>query len=61
MNAIAGVVGKVLLNMLMKMLAAKAIEDLVLFGLKKLVDNTDSKADNELYEIVEKYMKEGKQ
>jgi hypothetical protein len=60
MNAIVGMLGKVLLSMLMKLLAAQAIEDLVLFALKKLVDSTESKVDNELYAIVEKYMKDGK-
>ena len=57
MNAIAGMLGKVLLGMLMKLLAAQAIEDLVLFALKKLVDNTESVVDNDLYEIVEKYVR----
>ncbi len=60
MNAIMMMLGKTLLSMLMKLLAAQAIEDLILFGLKKLVDNTESNVDNELYDIVQKYMKEKK-
>lgn len=47
-----GIIMTTLASMAMRMLAGPVIEKLVLLGLEKLVQATDSKADDELLEAV---------
>jgi hypothetical protein len=52
-----GAIGKVLMGMAVKMMASAAIEEMILWSLRKLVQATDSKADDQLLAIVEKHLK----
>ena len=52
-----GIVGTAIGSMAMKLMTAAFVEDLILWGLGKLVDATESKADNELYEKVKKQLR----
>ena len=49
LSKLTQVVGSMLMNYLMN---SETIEKLVLFGLQKLVDSTDSKVDNEILKLV---------
>ncbi len=53
----AQVVLKVLGGILMKLLAEKALEDLIIFGMEKLAQSTNSKVDDDLVAIVKKAIK----
>lgn len=57
LSTVATTLLKVIASLVMKLVTAQAIEDLVLFLLKKLAASTESKADDELLIIVEKHLK----
>lgn len=46
------VIIKFFMTFLLKYLTSESIEKIILIGLKKLVDSTESKIDNEIYEAV---------
>lgn len=48
--------GQVLTTMLVKLLAESALEDLLLFALKKMSESTKTAVDDELVAIVEKHL-----
>lgn len=45
-------------TMALKMMTASAIEDIVLYGLGRLRDNVESKANQELIDVVVKHLKD---
>lgn len=51
------IVLKALIAMGMKLLTTKVIEEMFLFATKRLVDLTETKVDNDFYDIVEKAIK----
>jgi hypothetical protein len=53
LGTVGATVGSVLLKMLLKSLSARATEKLVLLGLRKLSEHTESKVDDEVYKIVQ--------
>ena len=58
MGAIISVLGKVLLGMGMKLVAAEVVEELLIWVLGRLVLLTDSKVDDELLELVKKHLED---
>lgn len=52
--------GQVLLSMLGKMVTKEFFEWAILWGAKKYVESTETKADDEWYEKLKKLMDEGK-
>ncbi len=59
LSTAAATILKVMASLVMRLVTAQAVEDLVLFLLKKLAANTASVADDELVAIVEKHLKKG--
>jgi hypothetical protein len=57
MIAIATVLGQTLASMGMKLMAKEFMDDFILFVLQKAVKLTESKADDELVEMVSKHLK----
>ncbi len=57
MNALISVIGSALGSMAMRLLTSKFVEEMIIWAIGKLVDATESKADNELYEKVKKQLK----
>jgi len=51
------VIGKALVTMGMKLLAEEFIEDIIIWGAKKLAASTKSKADDELVARIEQQLK----
>ena len=53
MATLAALLPKVLMSIGMRLLSEKLLEELILFGLKKLSESTKTKVDDEIFKMVE--------